>query len=546
MVNQFVKETTCGAGSARTWNGASSYASIGTAMLDQFAKAGSARGRAIEDVFADMGRLWAENPDYALKFPFYLRMVTRKAKMFGGNVTDAVQRGQGVRDEAFKRLLWLALYQPDVFYQNLWVLPIVGSWKDLWVLLSMSDDLQKERFFEVIAKGINDEYHRELVKKYLPRIRANGKCKTEWAKKSNALAKEFCKYVGWAPKEYRSFKSTGKAHEFQRVICGRLYDALNFNTIPGKAPLNLVSGGFLDNHNLTEKYLEWIKSQPVAKFVGYPYELAVKVEGNLWTLPLTAKITIDKQFDNLIKTAKEDGGAIKGNVWCAMDRSGSMTDRVSSDSYLMVRTVCYALGVYFSTLNEGAFHKNVVMFDNESKSLQLQGDFTDMYQQVSCAPGGMGSTNFQSVIDEMIRIRKSKPEIPVSDFPETLLVVSDMQFNKTGKYPWDQTEEDITTEEDEKTNFELAKAKLRKVFPEEFVDNFKVVWWQVNAKTTDFPSNMDCGGTYNISGFDGSIVSFLLGGETVVDPQTGEKRVATMEEIIDKALNQEVLSVLSL
>ena len=40
----------------------------------------------------------------------------------------------------------------------------------------------------------------------------------------------------------------------------------------------------------------------------------------------------------------------------------------------------------------------------------------------------MGSTNFQSVVDEIVRIRKSNPNIPLEDYPSTLLVVSDMQF----------------------------------------------------------------------------------------------------------------------
>ena len=38
--------------------------------------------------------------------------------------------------------------------------------------------------------------------------------------------------------------------------------------------------------------------------------------------------------------------------------------------------VCMSLGIYFSTLNEGAFHKNVIMFDSTSRVKQLSGSFT--------------------------------------------------------------------------------------------------------------------------------------------------------------------------
>jgi hypothetical protein len=53
---------------------------------------------------------------------------------------------------------------------------------------------------------------------------------------------------------------------------------------------------------------------------------------------------------------------------------------------------------------------------------------------------------------------------------------------------------------------------------------------------------MDCGGTYNFSGFDGSVISFLLGGQT----PTGEKKTPSMEDIIKDVFSQETLSLLSL
>lgn len=51
-MNAFVKANTLGAGAngAMTENGAISYATIGTALLDQFGKAGAYRGRDIKDV----------------------------------------------------------------------------------------------------------------------------------------------------------------------------------------------------------------------------------------------------------------------------------------------------------------------------------------------------------------------------------------------------------------------------------------------------------------------------------------------------------------
>ena len=545
--NAFIKAATMDAraNGARTENGAISYATIGTALLDQFSKAGSYRGRELVNVWADQSKLWAEDSESALKFPFYLRMITRKTNVIGKGTTDSVQRGSGARDEAFKRLLWIAKYHPVEFYRNLWLLPVVGSWKDLWVLLAFDgadEYLDKEKFFNVIAEGISDERHKDLVKKYLPRIRSTKKCHTDWAKRTNVLAKEFASYAGWTYNEYRQFKVTGKAHEFQRLICGKMYSKINWNTIPGKALLNLVSGKFLDNHRLTKDYIKWIDSQPVAKFNGYAYELGKKLGGcgngrNLTGASLATKITVDKQFDGLIATASENDGAIHGNVLCALDTSDSMNERVDKAG-TTAYDVCVGLGIYFSELNKGAFHNVVAMFDFESKVKTLKGSFSDKWLDIRSSKTAWGSTNFQSLIDLIVEVRRKHPEIPLDEMPSTLLIVSDMQFNPSGNFYF---EADSIAE---RTNYEAAMEKLREVFPEEFVKNFKIIWWNVaNERTKDFPSTMDDAGTYFFSGFDGATISFLLGGENIA--VGGEKSQPSAEDVVRAALGQDVLQLIA-
>jgi hypothetical protein len=54
---------------------------------------------------------------------------------------------------------------------------------------------------------------------------------------------------------------------------------------------------------------------------------------------------------------------------------------------------------------------------------------------------------------------------------------------------------------------------------------------------------MDDAGTYMFSGFDGSVLSFLLGGEEITTKSTNA--MPTMEEIIDTAFNQEVLAMVN-
>lgn len=517
-----------------TENGALSNATTGSELVDQFGKAGSYRARDIESVFEDQSKIWDENADLALRFPFYLRMITRKVRVNKDVSTDKVQKGQGAKDEAFKRLLWIAKNHPDAFYKNIWILPLVGSWKDIWVLMYYDkifgiNAIDKMSMFELLNEGLKCDAQVNLVLKYMPRIKSMSKCKTEWTKCTNALAKEFADFNGLDYiKGYNKLKATGTSHDFQKIICSRDYSKLNWNKIPGKALFLLTKGNFLEKHSLVDSYTEWLLKQPTAKFTGYVYELGHEVNkhrkfySNECNLPLYQKITIDKQFEELVKKAKDDNGGINGNVWCALDTSGSMQWCVPN-SDISALDVCTSLGVFFSELNTGAFHNNVIMFDNTSMALKLSGSFTDRMCQLPY--NGMGGTNFQSIVNEIIRIRKKNPDIPLSDYPQTILVVSDMQFNPPRRCSMN-------------TNYEEMKKKLYGFFPEEFVDNMKFIWWDCISRENDFPATIDDPGCYFLSGFDGSIITLLLGG----DAKDSKGNTISMEELIKKALSQEILS----
>lgn len=506
-----------------TENGAVTNTTTKNVFVDQFGKAGNYRGRDINEVFADQKALWDADPTDSLRFIFYLRMITRKTKVNDNFVTDKVQKGQGARDEAFKRLLWVAKYHEDVFNENIWLLPIVGSWRDLWVLMYLDHTLglgaiNKEVIFVLLAQGMKLNEHVNNIKKFMPRIESKSKCTTPWNLVTNNLAKEFAKYIGMSSPKYNKFKASGTAHDFQKKICARNYDEIKWNLIPGKALSNLVNSRFLDNHKLTQSYMDWLDTKETVPFNGYVYEL-VKNWRACNGKPFK-EITLNKQFDKLIATAKEDG-KIHENVWCALDTSGSM--RALTSANVSALDICLSLGIYFSTLNEGAFHKNVVMFDDVSTIKRLQGNFCDMASDIINGTIAWGSTNFQSIIDLMIRTRRTNPTIPLEDYPTTILVISDMQFNSVGSV---------------ETNYEFMKKRLKAVFPSEYVDSLKFVWWDcISRVKNDFPATIDDAGCYFFSGFDGAIVSLLLGENDEKKPSTP----ISAEEMVRKALSQEIL-----
>ena len=536
-----------------TENGAKTYVTTNSAIVDQFGKAGNFRGRTLAEVFADQAKIWNENAEAALRFPFYLRMITRKVKVNAENETDKVQSGQGARDEAFKRLLWIAAEQPEAFYNNIWILPLVGSWKDLWTLMfydikENTKCLNQKAIFEIIAQGLLCETHVDLIKKYMPRIKSQSKCHTDWTTITNDLAKAFAIQMGISYKEYNKMKASGKAHDFQKLICSRNYKDLNWNHIPGRALNLLVSSKFLSNHNLNEEYTEWILQQPVAKFTGYVFELAKRLReargsrygysrGKGANVSLELKHTLDAQFNGLVDKAR-NGGKIVENIWCCLDTSGSMNQRGNGLNDVCCSDIASSLALFFASLNTGPFHNKVIMFDNISTPHDMVGEsFCDRIMNLPSV--GCGGTNFQSAVDEIIKIRKAHPEIPLEQWPTTILVVSDMEFNPSNMHWYGgnrhQTE----------TNYEYSVKSLKEVFPSEFVDNMKFIWWDCVARhgVNHFEGDAFTSGCTFLSGWDGSIITKLFGEESrVIDEETGKVRNITAEELVAKALNQEILS----
>lgn len=533
MSNNFLSKT--GKHSARTENMAVAHATTGSDLADQFSKAGSYRGRDIEQVFADQSTLHNTDPLKALQFVFYLRLVSRKVKYFDER-TENVQRGQGNRDESFKRFLWYAVNHSDLFYQNVWLFAAVGRFQDffdlMWEAFNHDIMLDNHKMLQLTFDYAETSGQIDLLKKYMPLPRASSKLNTPRAKFMNMVAVMIRDHFGWEDREMRKFKTSGDAHEWQQKISKQRFAEINFDHVPGRALSIMAGGDFLLNNDLIKQYQDWLEDQPVAKFTGYPYELGNRVSYNMQPYQ---KMTVDKQFEGLIELASRDEGAIGGNVWCALDTSGSMgfDSAKVDDQGTLALTVCLSLGIYFSTLNQGEFHKNVIMFDSNSRVKELKGSFTDMWNQITNSTTAWGSTNFLSVIDEIVRVRSNNPEkmVPLEDYPDTLVVISDMQFNPSGN---------------KNTNHEEAMRRLATVFPRDWVENFRVIWWDVVGRRPDnHPTHIDEGGTYVFSGFDGAILSLLLGGD-IKDPETGEKRSKTLEESIDDALNQEILQQIQL
>lgn len=491
VLNQMAK-------TARTWNGAVSNSTTGfekySTCLDYFFKAGTCSKREQSVVDTDMGRIFDDDTVAALKIVFGTRLITRKP-----NDLEDVQTGYGRRDEFYKSVVWLHHHKPDLLYKNLHLIPIFGSWKD-FLQEPLIDVLNREKVYELFAENLNDN----LLLKYLPQVtRSKKNVRSERDKKRVIWAKGFCVHLNISPKEYRRMKSTGAAHVWQRQMGRGEWDAINFNGIPGKAMLQHTSlkgkdkMTVFERHGQVERLKEWVSKQKTVKFTGYPYELLKAVYKNPTFIQ---RLIYDKQFEHLLENMKKHS---LGNVLACLDISGSMSAPVTSDG-TSAYDICISMGICFSALNVGYFKDVVCAFSDRPIVSKLKGGFCDRVDFIrndsEIQSVGWGSTNFQGVINLLCEIKRNDDDIPASEFPQTILVISDMQFNATGSA---------------ETNYEAARRKLKAVG----LDDMRIIWWCVNGKTSDFPSVMSDKGVYMMGGFDPNTLRALMGLNTK-DKQT--------------------------
>lgn len=548
FLNEGLKETAV----TLSGNGAKKYSTSGNDFVDDFASVSHYKEpRSYSEISRTMDLLWSQNPELCLRLTVYIRLITRKSVVVNSEgVAEelGVQRGQGLKHEGIMRMMWLAINHPNTFKANIPYFIAAGSWKDIFQMLSI--DLQYNGwehrklnwkfFMSVISAGLANEETTNLVRKYMPTIRTNKNCKTLEAQADTIIgrwvARKLFPNLGKesAYKCYRKIKTEGQAHKWQQAISNSLYQDINFNTIAGRALAILVGSNFLRNHGLEEKYFEWIKSQPVAKYTGYVHELFSPLGSGYRCSHVEnyKEYTINAQFEQLVKTGKE-GVNSNSTLLVVRDTSSSMTSTAlgcNVSSY----DIGKSMALYFSSFLKGPFANSFAEFANTCTLHQWKGNTpVDKYVNDRCE--AYGSTNFQSVIDLFIKLKRKG--VSESDFPTGLLLISDGELNPAKGW-YGGSFNDCT-------NFQLAIRRLREAgFSDEYVSKFKIISWDIpnryygNNNSVKFEDFADAPNFYYLSGYDPSAIAFILG----TDSSKPTPRNA--EELFEAAMNQELLNML--
>ena len=501
-MNRFMNGLTNAANLTHTENGALTYKSTNSMLLDMFALGGAYRVRSDEDVIVLFKNAYKENPVYALKCLFYLR--------------DA-RGGQGERRFFRVCMKWLAQYDTDAAHRNLRYVAEYGRWDDLYCFVGTP--LEADAFDFIKQQLVLDVQCKtpSLLAKWL-------KSENTSSRESRRLGNKTREYLGWSHKQYRKTLSIlrERINVLERLMSAGKWDEIEFDKIPSKA-------GFIYKNAFARHDIERMKSDKEIKSYEdfakdtttkvnaktlYPYECvaeAMKLMRNGWSwygnrsnvaLDNTDRLMINKYWDNL---ADYFNGATF-NGMAIVDTSGSMCG-MGADAPI---NVAISLGMYCAQKAKGPFADHFITFSSNPTFVKIEGaDFCDKVQRMSRADWG-GSTNVEAAFDLMLKTAIQNG-CSQDEIPQNLIIISDMEFNSCAtSNAYSRTWGGSLRPTD--TLFEKMEAKWA-------AHGYKMpqlTFWNVQARQNNIPMRAE-GNVNFVSGMSPVIYEQIMKGKTAYD-----------------------------
>ena len=418
-MNTFMNGLTDASNKTYTENGAVTYKSTKSALLDMFALGAAYRTRSDEDCILLFRNAYAENPVYALKCLFYIR---------------DIRGGQGERRFFRTVMKDFAKFDTEAARRNLEYIPIFGRWDDLYTFMGTA--LEKDAFDFIKKQLVLDVQSKtpSLLAKWLPSENTS-------SHQTRILGNKTRCALGMSHKQYRKTLSIlrERINIVERLMSENRWDEIEFDKIPSRA-------GMIYKNAFARHDIERVKNADVQSYADfakdtttkvnakalYPYECvaeAMKVMQGKYNwygdyqpvaLDDTNRLMVNKYWENLADYFNE----ATFNGMAIVDTSGSMCGS-SADAPI---NVAISLGLYCAEKAKGPFANHFITFSSNPTFVKTEGvDFCDKVKRMSKAEWG-GSTNIEAAFDMMLDIA-IKNHCPQSDIPENLIIISDMEFN---------------------------------------------------------------------------------------------------------------------
>jgi hypothetical protein len=350
--------------------------------------------------------------------------------------------------------------------------PELGRWDDIFVF---TDKELKTQAFTMLGDALREK---------------NGLA-AKWTPRQGPLAVEIRNFYGMSPKFYRK-SLVELTNVVEQKMCAKDWDSINFSHVPSLAASRYKKAFTRNTSKFAEYVAKLVKGDdPTVKVNAaavYPYDvlkgvMSMHYNNNYGKTELDHIVAQWEALPNYVGDA---------NILPLVDVSGSMNTGIGSGKTTCI-DVAVSLGLYLSEKNKGKFKDTFLTFSSKPELLHLKGNIVQKAQQMVKSSWDM-STDLHKAMDKILKTAV-EGQVPQSEMPEMLLILSDMQFNQCARM--DHSAMEMITHK-----FTAAGYKVP-----------AIVFWNLNAKD-NVPVKHDASGVALVSGFSPAVVKAVLSTDT--------------------------------
>lgn len=460
-----------------TENTALGYRTTGKALLDLNFKVAGLRSADESEIIDLFMKAFYENKLLAIKWLFYAR--------------DA---REGLGERRLFRIIaeYLCKNNPEVITDLIQHIPEYGRFDDMLCLIPHTGiviDIIKAQLKED-EDNMASEKPVSLLAKWLPSPNTSSKATV-------VKAREIIKLLGISEAAYR--KKLSKLRKYIDVVEVKMSDNrwsdINYESVPSRANLIYRFAFFRHDEERRKAFLDALEKgeTKINVSVLYPHDIVHNYcDGGYKVGNYDA--VLEEMWKALPDTVSE-----AGNTIVVADGSGSMTYRIGKTN-VSALSVANALAIYFAERSSGQFKDNYITFSENPRLVDF-GKCSSLREKIELALrySEVADTNIEAVFDLILTTACNK-KMAQSELPQSILIISDMEFNAA------------VDEEPDKRLFEIIAEK----YSQKGYKLPRLIFWNVNSRTGTLPVIENDLGVALVSGFSVNIVKMVLTGE--LDP----------------------------
>lgn len=336
----------------------------------------------------------------------------------------------------------------------------------------------------------------------------------KWMCSENASSEQTKRYaqmlrkgLGLSSKEYRKTLSSLRSYIdiVESKMSAKKWEDIKYEAVPSRANL-IYNGAFLRNdEERRREYLSKLEKGETKINAGtlFPHDIVHKYSSTTGWSSSVGKYdaTLESLWKALPDTVNECGNTI-----VVADGSGSMRCNVGGNTHVTALEVANALAIYFAEHSSGDFKDKYITFSHRPQLVDFsQCDSLRDKLRVAYTHNECSNTNIEKVFD-LILTTAINSHMKQKDIPKNVLIISDMEFDS------------CATCNGSNRYFNRPNARLFDVIKKRFEDAGyqmpRLVFWNVNSRTSTIPVKENDLGVALVSGFSTNVCKMVMSGKT--------------------------------